>query len=799
MLSVPPAVTPRPPQSPAAAFLSRIRPDRLTLLIAAIALLGVALVLAREATYGVTLQTDSLAYIRAARDLLAGGEFFTSGRYAVWPPFYPMLLAGAGLGIFDPYAVAGPLNAAIFGLTILVVGQYLRHRLQSRFLVVWACLVIALSIPMAAVASTALTETPFILLATLALILTDKFLSDQKTSSLLWAAVFCALAWQTRYIGAAVPVFVALPLLFQQGAPLPQKTRRLAGFSIIVALPMALWLLRNYLSSGMLLGDAYQVDYSLIGLIQDVFSGLGSWLYSGLPWEPWLLAALAAAILIPSCFILIIEQSKKRNPSQWPPFGIFGGFALTYIALLITAVMLGMTAHGIQSRFLALLYVPLIIVATLALDQSFSRLRNIKTSVNAESLPVIKAIARNRVEILGLPSVILIIALSLWIIGQIDINVRDIIKANSATLVNGYSGQPFAGSETLRYFQENPITGIVYSNEKDLLRFHKYRAAQYRGMLFSIRNENATRQAQIAALQAAAPEGAYVVWFDISRNVGRYAYTGADLHISPGFEPVAELSNGFVFKINPGYKPNSNPYRAEYEAIISGGEPAIRSTFDVYLSENALSYIKDPCTGRDIQEPFLLHITPADAADLPADSRKQGFDNMDFLFQDYGVRVSGRCYMTIPLPDYSIAHIRTGQFAYLGESLWQGEINPAAYTRFHERDVVLAGSQPIAAGNFDLYLDGDTLVYRKASCATADVDARFFLHLFPADVNDLPAGRRPHGFGNLGFDFPQYGAMRDGQCLAAVPLPDYEIVRIRTGQYVPGGAQLWQADFPAGR
>ena len=262
---------------------------------------------------------------------------------------------------------------------------------------------------------------------------------------------------------------------------------------------------------------------------------------------------------------------------------------------------------------------------------------------------------------------------------------------------------------------------------------------------------------------------------------------------------MAELSDGFIFKINREYAPESNPYRAEYEAITSGGEPAIRANFDVYINENELSYIKDPCVGSDVQKPFLLHITPADAADLPAYSREQGFANMDFLFRDYGVRVSGRCMMTIPLPDYPIALIRTGQFAFHGESIWQGTINPGALGQFDEIEAGLAGLPSAAAGGFELYWDGGRLIYRKEPCVAADTDARFFLHLFPADANDLPPERQRHGFVNLGFDFPQYGAIRGGQCLAAMPLPGYEIARIRTGQYRPGGAQLWQADFPASR
>ena len=123
--------------------LARFRPSRFTLLLAGIAVLGAALVLAREVTYGVSIGWDSVEYIGVARNLLAGDGFtrFFGGVYKAYPPLYPVLLAAGSLFLFDPRDVAGPLNAVIFGLTIFVAGRYLRLRLQSRFLVGWACLV----------------------------------------------------------------------------------------------------------------------------------------------------------------------------------------------------------------------------------------------------------------------------------------------------------------------------------------------------------------------------------------------------------------------------------------------------------------------------------------------------------------------------------------------------------------------------------------------------------------------------------------------------------------------------------
>lgn len=177
--------------------------DKITV---ASALLGAAAVLGHLFTFGVALSSDSAHYIAAARSLLDGeGLLGFGGRpLTTFPPLYPLLLATASLGLFDPITVAGPLNAAIFGLTALVVGRHLRQRLESRFLAVWGCLSTALAAPLTKWSSWALSEPAFILLATSALIQTDKFLADGRLRALGWAAVFSALAWQTRYIGVAV-------------------------------------------------------------------------------------------------------------------------------------------------------------------------------------------------------------------------------------------------------------------------------------------------------------------------------------------------------------------------------------------------------------------------------------------------------------------------------------------------------------------------------------------------------------------------------------------------------------------
>ena len=170
---------PHPLISAGRRILSRRRPDGFTLLLAGLGLLGAALVLAREVSYGVGLEWDAINYIGVARSLLAGNGFaqIDGSIYNAFPPLYPLLLAGASLGIFDPWAVAGPLNAALFGLTVFIVGMYLRRRLQSRLLTLWCCLALALAWPLLEVAHYAWSELPFILFTTLALMQSERLLS----------------------------------------------------------------------------------------------------------------------------------------------------------------------------------------------------------------------------------------------------------------------------------------------------------------------------------------------------------------------------------------------------------------------------------------------------------------------------------------------------------------------------------------------------------------------------------------------------------------------------------------------
>ena len=447
------------------------RPDGLTLLVALAALVGAGLALGRQATYGATLYWDSINYIAVARNLLAGDglEGFLGGAYITWPPLYPLALAAASLGIADPLAVAGPLNAAIFALTIFVVGRYLRRRLSSRYLALWACLALALSIHLTSQAAAALSESLFILLATLALIRADDYLAGGKTAALLWAAALSALAWQTRYVGVVVPAVICLALLLQASVPLRDRLRRGAVFGLIAGLPMAAWLLRNYLTAGRFTDHAPPVDYSLQELALEALRGLWGWAYfnpdwariEGLEFVPAASAALLLAALgaIAVGYVIAFFLRGGRPQSASRPCWLFGGFAVAYAALLFFSLYgLGRPHDGVESRFLTPLYAPLVVVAAVGADRLLALIGD---SGRCAAL---------------------LAALTLWLVGQVVPTARAIGLANSDEFRSGYGAQPWASSPTLRHIREYPMGGRVFSNHTQVAYLHNGGEARYSRM-----------------------------------------------------------------------------------------------------------------------------------------------------------------------------------------------------------------------------------------------------------------------------------------------------------------------------
>ena len=118
------------------------------------------------------------------------------------------------------------------------------------------------------------------------------------------------------------------------------------------------------------------------------------------------------------------------------------------------------------------------------------------------------------------------------------------------------------------------------------------------------------------------------------------------------------------------------------------------------------------------------------------------------------------------------------------------------WTRYAEWFRTVDRGAPIIAADgaaWQVYLGDGHLTYTASECANPDEP--FFLHLTPQHNSDLPPARQEYGYDNRDFTFQRHGGIHiDGACTIARPLPDYDIVAIRTGQYNTAG-RIWQGEY----
>ena len=784
------------------------RIDRWTVLLAAIGALGAALVLLRTAPYGPGAGWDSAGFVSTAHNLLAGGGFtmFDGSPYfrdAV--PGFPLALALAGLFGPDPYDAAGYINAAAFGLTAFATAAWVRSRTGSRLLAIWAGLACALSPALGASAATVMTEPLFVLFAVLSLYALDRRLAGGGRSLLLAAAACAALACATRYLGLALAASGAALLLAHRGGALPVRVRDASIFAGAALAPAAAWWARNLAAFGEPARSLSPTgSYPLIDLQTAtgefarwtlgeggfaVLGGVSGAFGAPLDGEASLGAVLveAAALLALAAGAAALLAGARRAPGGAAGWALPAAF-LACCALML-AVALPRSDAALYPRYLLPMYPPLLVVAAIALAELRRR-----------------ALMRGRVPRLpsrllrglggasaSLPALALAAALALWLAQQAGATANDVRDWRAEGWGAGFRNEFWASSETARYLRERPPDGPVWSTISAALVVASGLRTEQRGV-----DSRLSVVAERTAEARAAGEDARIVWFHWGYKPQFFGLE--DLAALPGLELEALFEDGAVFRLaaDPAARAASPA-----ATLLEGARPLARSIFDVYLDEarNRLVYVREECGEAGGAAPFFLRVHPVDETSLSAGDRERGLADLGFRFDRHGFRDGERCLAARSLPDWGVRGVRTGQWVPDAGELWSvrglvlGDPDAASI----DADAVRARAEPIADAPFEVYLDGGRLVYVRDGCeADADATARFFLHVFPADPENLPGDRRNSGFVNLDFWFDEAGAIGGGRCVAARSLPRWDIAEVRTGQWAPGTGSLWEAGAVVG-
>ena len=645
------------------------RPDGFALAAAALAALSAAHALVRTSAWGAGIEIDSSIYLGVATNLL-GGEGVTTpggGKFLLWAPGYPLLLAGFGLAGADMAEAARWTSAAAFGLTVLAAGLWLGRRLRSRALALAAAAALAASVPLTTSASRVMTEAPFVLCTLLALMLLESHPRRPDRRTLALAAACAGLAAILRYPGAVAIGVGALLLLAQRGAPPRARLGRAAAFGAVASLPLAAALARNLAVSGTPFGRRGFVAEDHASRLEPLLHAaevIGGWLLPpDAPGEgAWpALAALALAALAGAWAIVRFPRPAAAPPARrWAPAVPFAAYALAYLAVLavITPWVTGTLLHN--SRYLSPIYAPLLLAGAVALDRMLAP--GGRGRLAAARAPLAAAL---------LAAALLHAGVSAYAGGA---RTREVLAAGFPPET---FNTPLRESPTLAWAEAGGVlAGPTWSTHPALPRMAAPAAAPGRHTELDRSLPDLIRRTELG-------EGSiHIVWVDLTRYGWDrfFHYREFDVATLPGVETLAAFADGAVFRVPLGRPFDGRAWAARREDAVRRlvaplGEPVARGPFEVYADAGAraLTFVRLACAPADAAPRFFLHAVPADAGDLPAERREFGFANLDFDLARSGSAHGGSCVATVALPDYPIARIRTGQWVRGEGRLWEAE------------------------------------------------------------------------------------------------------------------------------
>ena len=541
-----PTLAPAP--SPRKALAVRI-------LVAVLALAATANALLRTSSYGAAVGMDEIMYLSAAENLAAGEGLtqFNLRPLRSWLPFFSVLMAGPIWLGATPEEAGRWLNATLFGLIVLITGLWLCANVRSRTLVVIATAAVALAKGLNHLATTLLSEIVFTFFTLLALLQLVSFLREGREDNgrsswwkLLSAALCAGLAGATRYAGTPLILFGPLVLLLAHRDAIRARMAYAGLFAAIAAAPLVLFSLRNSAASRLNL-DGPPI-WEQIGTCVDA---LRRWaIPEGTPhqleWLLWsgvvLTLASAAALLLArhqasdvghACRTAGILPSRLLTE---PPV-VLGAFVLIYASFIVAMQSAG-ASSGASSvttwstmRFLTPIY-PLVVCIWALL---------------AQCLMPAAAFGRYRVAARCVLATLLLGAiLHTALAARICVNftIRALQRgAGESTFNSAY----YARHQTLNYLCTHPVDGPVYSVHSALLWWRS-------GLPASAGQHHQTdgRIADLVRKVKDKPHDSYFVWVKaLYRDDTPYHQ---QIHLMPGFEPVAQFPDGGVYRVPAGWR-----------------------------------------------------------------------------------------------------------------------------------------------------------------------------------------------------------------------------------------------------
>ena len=217
-----------------------------------LSLVGLAFALVATSKYGAGVSSDAARNLSTADNLLLGKGFvdMVGTPFVLWPPLYPLLLAGlSALTTLDTFRVAWFLNVVLYGVNIWLAGCWLHSVFRDNtFYAAAGALIVLFSRSMLRIHANVASEPLFETLVFACLLASTAYLRDGSSRNLWLMFAAAGLAALQRYLGVSLLGVAAVVVLRREGV----RGSVRGGLPLLCAAgPIAVWaLLHNFPISG---------------------------------------------------------------------------------------------------------------------------------------------------------------------------------------------------------------------------------------------------------------------------------------------------------------------------------------------------------------------------------------------------------------------------------------------------------------------------------------------------------------------------------------------------------------------
>jgi len=466
--------------------------------------IGLVFILLTTSKYGAGVSSDAARNLSTADSLLTGKGFvdMIGGPFILWPPLYPLVLAGLSLLTkWNTFQVAWYLNVVLYPVNIWLSGWLLYVIFKEKPIYAFAgAMVILLSRSTLRIYANVASEPLFAMLMLLFFFAAAKFLKDGSGSALWLMFVAAGLATLQRYLGVVLFGVGGLVVMSKNGF----RGILQAIIPILVSIfPTCIWVIfHNYPVSGTLFGPR---DLGAMLPLENISLSLTKvfwWFIPRLSFlDPLLLRPWILLIGFISLLIVINKiadwrnwMTALKNGYVWPAlvFSVIYYFLLAFT--VVTADHLDLTSD----RYYVVILPVVLALVFITLDKLLLSHINLRSSIVTY----------------GLASIVI-----LWFVYplfSLQGYIRQALIQGEPTNYNIANSAQFREMSVVKAAQpilDKDPSALVYSNYINIVWFI------YRHPVETLPFEDATlsRDQRVAALKINYPtwptHAGYIIWF----------------------------------------------------------------------------------------------------------------------------------------------------------------------------------------------------------------------------------------------------------------------------------------------